>query len=81
MFNDNLIRSFRGSERKNNHKQLFILEVRRCFSSKIPSIQFDKKNNMLSTNDIQLHSSYSSLITDDYCHDEVIYDAFIPVRI
>lgn len=28
---------------------------------------------MVSTIDTQLNSSYSSLITDDYCHDEVMF--------
>jgi hypothetical protein len=32
---------------------------------------------MLSTKDIKLDSSYSSLIADDYCHDEVRFNAFI----
>jgi len=32
---------------------------------------------MLSTNDTQMHSSYSSLITDDDCHDEVMFYIFV----
>lgn len=65
----------------NNKKNIIylLLGLVRCFSYTIHSIFNNKK--MLSTKEIQMHSSCSSLMTDDYCgccgNDEVRLNVFI----
>jgi len=74
---DRLIRSVRGSNDNNRKYNLFAFEkLQDVFLTKY--ILYSVKTKiMLSTNDTQMHSSYSSLITDDDCHDEVMFYIFV----